>query len=209
VHDTATTLRADLETVDKLAGTLPVSQATKFITEGQQRFHSILTKCTVAAALRGSRCTTPSVATSLAALTDMAKKALGPQTAGHLIRLSGQEIPIATPSPGLVAYVLQTVLDNALTYSKADGAVDITTRTADGGVTITVTDRGEGMPAAKVSQLFQPFFKIEGAERFNHEGMGFNLYLDKLIMEYLGGTISLVSQKGHGTTVTLHLPAAT
>ena len=54
--------------------------------------------------------------------------------------------------------------------------------------------------------LFQPFSKIEGFENFDHEGMGFSLYLDKLIMEYLGGSINLQSEENQGTTVDLKLP---
>jgi signal transduction histidine kinase len=113
---------------------------------------------------------------------------------------------ITTRNPELVSYVLNTVLHNALTYSKPQDPIDVILRQTKNGTDITIADHGEGMPAAKIPELFQPFFKAEGAEKFNHEGMGFSLYLDKLIMEYLGGTISLVSQKGHGTTVTLHLP---
>ncbi len=205
VHDTATTLRADLATVDQLAGTLPITPATKFITEGQQRFHSVLHKCTVAATLRGGHSPDQPVSTTLDTLVTAAQKTLQSKITGYQVRLSGQEVAIATPNPTLITYVIQTVLDNALTYSKAGSAIYITAQTTDDGTNITITDKGEGMPPAKVSQLFQPFFKSEGAEKFNHEGMGFSLYLDKLIMQYLGGDISLVSQKGHGTTVTLYL----
>jgi two-component system sensor histidine kinase EvgS len=55
--------------------------------------------------------------------------------------------------------------------------------------------------------LFQPFSKAEGAEVFTHEGMGFSLYLDKLIMLYLGGDIQIQSEQGRGTQVTISLAA--
>jgi signal transduction histidine kinase len=206
VNSTATTLHTDLNTVDTLAGQLPPSQATIFIHEGQKRFHDILTKCTIAASLRGSHSRATPVLTTIKSLIETAQKPLGNKLLGHRIQIAQTNTPLTIQNPELVAHVLHTVLDNAITYSHKDGTVNIDIYTTPAGTDITVTDKGEGMPATKVSQLFQPFFKIEGAERFNHEGMGFSLYLDKLIMEYLDGGISLVSQKGHGTTVTLHLP---
>jgi K+-sensing histidine kinase KdpD len=206
VNSTATTLRTDLSTIDTLSSQLPPSQASTFINEGQKRFHDILTKCTTAASLRGSHSKATPIQTTIGSLIETAQKPLGNTLFSHRIRNVQTDTPLTIQNPELVAHVLHTVLDNAITYSHKNGVVDINTRTTPTGTDITVTDKGEGMPAAKVSQLFQPFFKIEGAERFNHEGMGFNLYLDKLIMEYLDGSISVVSQKGHGCTVTLHLP---
>jgi K+-sensing histidine kinase KdpD len=53
--------------------------------------------------------------------------------------------------------------------------------------------------------LFQAFSKTEGAETFNHEGMGFSLYMDKLIMNYLVGDIRVESAPQKGTKVVLSL----
>jgi signal transduction histidine kinase len=70
-----------------------------------------------------------------------------------------------------------------------------------------VADNGQGIPTDKLNSLFQPFSKAEGAEVFTHEGMGFSLYLNKLIMMYLGGTIGIESAEGKGTQVTLSFAA--
>ena len=207
ITSTTTTLRTDIGTIDILASQFRDSQAVKFINDGQQRFHDVLTKCTIAASLRGSRSTSLPVTTALDSLLQAAEQSLALKLGGRALQTGQTNESFTTQNPELVSYVLHTVLDNAATYSAPEKTIDVQVQADKSGTDIIITDHGEGMPTAKVSQLFQPFFKAEGAEKFNHEGMGFSLYLDKLIMEYLGGTISLVSQKGHGTTVTLHLPA--
>jgi signal transduction histidine kinase len=58
-----------------------------------------------------------------------------------------------------------------------------------------------------MSLLFRPFTQTQDVERFTHEGMGFSLYLDKLIMSYLGGTITINSRPGVETAATITLPA--
>ena len=70
---------------------------------------------------------------------------------------------------------------------------------------ISVTDHGRGIAPATQQQLFRPFAKVEGALTFDNEGMGFSLYLDKLIMTYIGGEIALASKLGQGTTATVRL----
>jgi len=207
ITSTATTLRSSITTIDMLTKQLGTSQATTFIREGQERFHDILTKCTIAASLRGSRSSNPYTQTTLGTLLNAATQPIKNHAAIQKITTRDAGTSFTVQNPDLITYALHTVLDNALTYTKDDGIVTVAVHDRQqGSIDIVVNDNGEGMPAAKLSQLFQPFYKAEGAEKFNHEGMGFSLYLDKLIMEYLGGAISLTSQKGHGTTVTFHVP---
>ena len=56
--------------------------------------------------------------------------------------------------------------------------------------------------------MFEPFTKADGddALRMNHEGLGIDLYLNKLILEHLGGSIVVDSTPGKGTTVTMLWP---
>ncbi len=105
-----------------------------------------------------------------------------------------------------IKFVLTSLLDNATTFTSDGGKISITTSADKGVPAITVSDNGQGMPLGFATSVFQPFAKAEGAINFNHEGMGFSLYLDKLIMEYLGGSITIDSQPGRGTLVKLGLP---
>jgi signal transduction histidine kinase len=74
------------------------------------------------------------------------------------------------------------------------------------GLNLNVTDHGEGIAPEKLSLLFKPLSRVEEAEDFTHQGMGLSLYVNRLIMHYLGGEISATSKVGQGTTMKLQIP---
>jgi signal transduction histidine kinase len=113
------------------------------------------------------------------------------------------------PSPELLAFVLHTSIDNAIAYSPEQSAIDVAITASPSSIVTTVTDHGLGITADKQAYLFQPFSKAEGAETFTHEGMGFSLYLARLIMTYVDGSIELTSAPNQGTVVTIHIPVQT
>jgi signal transduction histidine kinase len=51
--------------------------------------------------------------------------------------------------------------------------------------------------------LFKPFSRADSALQFNYEGLGFSLFLDKIITDYMGGDILATSTKGSGTAITV------
>ncbi len=73
-------------------------------------------------------------------------------------------------------------------------------RSSAGGVSFSVIDNGEGMPAERVGQMFDPFFSTRA------EGMGMGLAISRGIAEAHGGKIETESEPGVGTRVTLTLP---
>jgi signal transduction histidine kinase/sugar lactone lactonase YvrE len=110
--------------------------------------------------------------------------------------------------PLLVSFVLDSLLNNAIKYSPQNSEITITGGQHSGGVEISVADRGLGIPEDKQAQLFEAFGRAENAAvDFNTQGAGLSLYLDRLVMDYLGGQIALSSQPGQGTTVAFNLPA--
>jgi signal transduction histidine kinase len=102
--------------------------------------------------------------------------------------------------------VLQSLIDNAVASSAEGSQVTIEAKLTNNMAAISVTDHGAGLSEQQISSLFQPFVKIEGAETFNREGMGFSLYLDSLIMTYLGGSIDLESKPGSGAVAKFSWP---
>jgi len=70
---------------------------------------------------------------------------------------------------------------------------------------VTVTDSGAGMTQEQVDQLFQPFTRTESALVFSYEGLGFSLFLDRLLMKYMEGDVQVKSQPSLGTSVTATL----
>jgi signal transduction histidine kinase len=76
---------------------------------------------------------------------------------------------------------------------------------ATAGLVFMVKDRGHGMDAAVLSRVGEPFFTTKSPGR----GMGLGLFLARAVVERLGGSLTLESEVGRGTTVTLEVPCHT
>jgi signal transduction histidine kinase len=206
--DTAVTeLGGELRSMENAMQRLRGAPNAELLEEGVQKFHEMFTEFSIAGRLRGTASDQPPVRTSLSTLLASVTEKLRPQLdkKGATVN-SGQDTQIAIQEPELFAFVLMNILDNAVAYSEDKSEIDINASASDTGTEITVADHGQGISSEKLPLLFQPFSKAEGAEVFTHEGMGFSLYLDRLIMTYLGGEIGIDSKQGRGTTVTLSLP---
>jgi signal transduction histidine kinase len=77
----------------------------------------------------------------------------------------------------------------------------------NGGFCLEVTDNGIGVPHDEVGQLFSRFYRASTATRRAIPGTGLGLVIARAIVEGHGGTISLESNEGEGTRVTVRLPA--
>ncbi len=103
--------------------------------------------------------------------------------------------------------ILNNLLSNAVKYTPEEGKVTLSLgmqREAE-TVCISVTDTGVGIAGQDRPYIFQRFFQSPRAST-EKKGTGIGLYLVKTYTELHGGTVSLVSEEGEGTTVTLNLP---
>lgn len=107
----------------------------------------------------------------------------------------------------LLQYVLRTIVDNAVTFTPQAGRVTISTA-AHGRRAAVCTVRNSGQPIdpAALELLFQPFSRGGSAEVSNESGAGLSLYLARLIMRYLDGTVELSASSAKATTATISLP---
>ncbi len=101
-----------------------------------------------------------------------------------------------------IEQVIVNLINNALKY--APGPVVIETRRVDGMASFSVTDKGPGIPKDKIDAIFNRFER--GNSDKNIGGMGLGLFISKKIVEHHGGTISVNSQLGHGSTFVVKLP---
>ncbi len=106
-----------------------------------------------------------------------------------------------------VKQVLINLLSNAIKYNGVEGTVHVTcapsTITA-GHLRICVEDTGNGLPAEKIAQLFQPFNRL-GQEANTEEGTGIGLVVCKRLMELMGGVIGVESTVGAGSVFWIEL----
>lgn len=110
-------------------------------------------------------------------------------------------------SQNLLQYVLRTLLDNAVKFTPESGRISVKSA-AQGrnAAALTIRNHGQVIEPAKLERLFQPFSRSQSAEVFNEGGAGLSLYLARLIMRYLGGDVSLSSDKTKTTTAEVFLP---
>lgn len=109
----------------------------------------------------------------------------------------------------LLGIVLSSLVDNAVKFSEPNGSIEISAQNNNGQAVFTVTDHGKGIPGNKQELLFKPFSRTESVETFDTEGLGFSLYLDRVITNYLQGQIEVMSREGQGTSVRVTVPAST
>ncbi|MDE1941010.1 MAG: HAMP domain-containing histidine kinase, partial [Patescibacteria group bacterium] len=103
--------------------------------------------------------------------------------------------------------VLQTLIDNALTYTKAGGTVRISLTASGHMASVAVTDTGIGMTAEESRLIFSRFYRTDSARKSDTEGMGIGLFIINKIIERHGGHLRVHSDgPGKGSTFTLSLP---
>ncbi|WP_368671667.1 ATP-binding protein [Corallococcus carmarthensis] len=105
--------------------------------------------------------------------------------------------------------LLTNLVENALRYSPPGTPVVMRVREEDGQVRVEVEDRGIGIPADSLPQLFTPFFRARNAAEHYAGGLGLGLAICREIVERHGGRISAKSDgPGQGTCFTVWLPRA-
>ena len=101
--------------------------------------------------------------------------------------------------------VLLNLLSNAIKYNRHAGHVAIRCKRASHGVALEVADTGPGIPPDRLERLFEPFDRL-GAEHRGIEGTGLGLALSRSLVEVMGGTLTVESRPGEGTSFTITLP---
>jgi signal transduction histidine kinase len=119
-------------------------------------------------------------------------------------------IPDAVPAEAdapRIREVVRHLLDNACRYSRPGGSVTVRARVSDEGVTVSVTDRGEGVGRWQVSAAFgQPFAPGEDPMTKERAGLGMGLNLARNIIALHGGILWAEPLPGGGSRVSLTLP---
>ncbi|MHB8749535.1 MAG: sensor histidine kinase [Aggregatilineales bacterium] len=106
----------------------------------------------------------------------------------------------------LLRHILVNLLSNAIKYSPKGGEVRFVVREEAGQITFEVTDQGIGIPAADQARLFEPFHRAKNTGKI--QGTGLGLAIVKGNVESHGGTITVKSIEGIGTTFSVCLPIA-
>ena len=103
--------------------------------------------------------------------------------------------------------ILLNLLSNAIKFTELGGAINVLVRrTEEGGAAFVVRDNGRGMTEAEIEIAFERFGQVDGGLARRNEGSGLGLPLARKLAELHGGSLTLKSETGRGTTATVILP---
>lgn len=106
-------------------------------------------------------------------------------------------------------FVLQTIFENACTYTPVGRTVQVTVKRSNKKAIINVKDDGIGIAPADMSNIFTKFFRAKNAQLVDTEGFGIGLYLSNSVVQHHGGHLNIHSEGvGKGTTLSVVLPIA-
>jgi signal transduction histidine kinase len=109
--------------------------------------------------------------------------------------------------PFRVRQLLLILIDNALSHTASGGKVSVGVLRQNGRAHVTVTDNGEGIPAADLPHIFERFYRADKARTRENGGSGLGLAIAKWIVDAHKGEIAVKSAEGKGTEVDVSLPA--
>ncbi|TMA56466.1 MAG: HAMP domain-containing histidine kinase, partial [Deltaproteobacteria bacterium] len=113
------------------------------------------------------------------------------------------ELPPLQTDPGKVKVVVKNLISNAVKFTKA-GSITVAAHNHDGGVEISVADTGVGISQEALGLIFEPFHQVDNSGQLGGTGLG--LHIVKRLLELLGGTVTVESEVGRGSTFRVWVP---
>ncbi|MBD2525283.1 cell wall metabolism sensor histidine kinase WalK [Nostoc sp. FACHB-133] len=102
--------------------------------------------------------------------------------------------------------VLLNLIDNAIKYSEADTPIAFKLNQLEDRAIIEVCDRGYGIPLQQQARIFERFYRVDESRSHTTGGCGLGLSIVKTLVEGMGGSVSVQSKLGEGSTFTISLP---
>ena len=145
-------------------------------------------------------------ADSIAPATLLAEGAAQARAAGRNVQVDAGDLPaLIRCEPEGLRMALRVLVDNAIAYSPADGAITLSGRRADAGIVLLVADTGPGVPEAECDTIFGKHAR--GSNALGLPGSGLGLYMARAVVDVHGGKLSMRNLPGGGAEFSLWLPA--
>ncbi len=146
--------------------------------------------------------------TSLKALLESVTSWLQVEIARRRLAVDVQVAPglSVRADPERLRQVFANLLDNAVKYNIDGGRISVKAEARHYDLIVTITDTGIGIPAEDAPRIFERFYRVDKARSRALGGTGLGLSIVKHLVEAHGGTVSVESQPGRGSTFTVQLP---
>jgi two-component system sensor histidine kinase KdpD len=215
-HDLRTPLTSIKASVSALLGEgeipLTTQQRAELLTiidEESDRLNKLIAQATEMAALEAHQVQLALVPCSIAAIAEDTVARMADLLEGRVLDVKlAPNLPRVRADAALLSKVLVHLLENAAKYSAPGSPIVLAASGNLRSVTMTVTDRGPGIEPEERERIFEKFYRGR-SQRYRAPGTGMGLAICKAILEAHGGTITLESRVGEGSTFALTLPIAT
>jgi len=173
-----------------------------------QRLQRLVNDLMDFASIEAGRANAVRVETDVAAFTAELAGVLRAAAERAGLRLTVDCPPLARPvyvDPRMWEKVVLNLLSNAVKYTFV-GGITVALRGTDDGVALTVRDTGIGIPADELPLVFDRFHRVQGSLARNREGTGIGLALVRELVGLHGGSVTVTSEPGEGSTFTVTVP---
>jgi signal transduction histidine kinase len=126
----------------------------------------------------------------------------------RLVQEDGGALPAVVVDAERMGQVLANLVANALRHTPAGGEVRLGVQAAAGGVALVVKDNGEGIPPDVLPRIFERLYRGDRARGQDGDESGLGLAIARSLVTAHGGSITVASEVGSGSTFTVQLPAA-
>ena len=203
-----------LRMLNKGVASLPPDQLGRVFTDLEQQAKSeveLLDNVLLWSRSRSGKTEDEAVRFDLSALAEEAVYQYAQSAAQKDITMEAECEPgiVVVSNRSSVMLALRNLLSNAVKFSRSGSKVRVSVARCGNEALVSVTDEGVGIPASKLGDLFLPGngFRRQGTAGEVSNGIGLSVSRD--MISTLGGTISVESTEGQGSTFTIHLPADT
>jgi heavy metal sensor kinase len=149
-------------------------------------------------------------AVDAAALAEQCMSVVRPLADAREIKLAvhveGQQVPQLTTDPDKFSEVLTNLLHNAIQYNRPGGDIDVRLGRQNGHFELAVKDSGIGIAPEARAHLFERFWRADPSRGADGLHAGLGLAIVKGYVDLMGGTISVESTEGQGSTFRVQLP---
>jgi signal transduction histidine kinase len=128
--------------------------------------------------------------------------------AGLTMHLEVAPVPPVRGSGRDLSLLVRNLLDNAIRYTRSTGRVVASVTADNGAVVLRVADTGAGIPSKELTRVFERFYRVDRARSRETGGTGLGLAIVRHVAENHGGTVTVESELGMGSTFEVRLPTA-